>query len=139
MKRNGFSMIEVMVCLICILCLSAAIAPDFSAYSGIGKSTSTRIRIGTISTAIAQYRFEMGYYPTSLSVLKTKSGQYGPWISTQEAFQDEYGVAMKYAFNNGTNRFALWSYGTNKRNDSAVSGDGVPNAIQKDDIGFIGK
>lgn len=137
-QRNGFSMIEIIVCLICVLCLSAAIAPDFSAYSGLGKSTATKIRIGTISTAITQYRFELGQYPPSLQSLQSKNGQYGPWIAA-DMLRDEFGTSLRYVFNNNTNRFAVWSYGQNKRNDTALSGDGIPNTIQKDDIGFVGK
>ena len=87
----------------------------------------------TISTAIGQYKFEHGSFPESIDVLTKKDGQYGPYLSS-DILKDPWGNDYHFSVNTSTGRFAVWSNGHNKTNDTGSFND----SISGDDIGIMG-
>ena len=119
-RRKGFSFVEILVVLTCIVAMGtgafyvAGQAMNYSRYS------TARSDVATISTAVSQYYFEVGSMPANLNALTSKSGQYGPWL-TSDALKDPWG--NNYTFSNdATNKkFTIKSGGKSTATDDDVS------------------
>ena len=119
-RRKGFSFVEILVVLTCIVAMGtgafyvAGQAMNYSRYS------TARSDVATISTAVSQYYFESGSMPANLDALTSKSGDYGPWL-TSDTLKDPWG--NNYTFSNdATNKkFTIKSGGKSTATDDDVS------------------
>ncbi len=134
MKRKGFSLVEIMVGLGVIIALAAATFPTASAFLSLGRHSGVKTDVGALSAAVSQYVFEVGTYPPNLSALTQAVGQYGPWLSAS-SLKDQWGNDYNYSVDTANKKYAVWSNGPNKTNNS---GGGVPASFSSDDVGFIG-
>ena len=117
-RHSGFTFVEVLVVLTCIVAMGtgafyvAGQAMNYSRYS------TAKADVATISTAVSQYYFEVGSMPANLNALTSKSGQYGPWL-TSDALKDPWGNTYTFS-NDATNKkFTIKSGGksTSSGND----------------------
>ena len=79
---------------------------------------------------ISQYEMEVGSYPSSLSDLTGKKGQYGPWI--KELPKDPYKKDSNYQYQSQKDGFVVFSVGEDGSSSSSVG-----SGIKGDDIGYV--
>lgn len=132
-KKQGFTFVEILVA--CSIIIALAVGAIFlgSAILDNGRYNKAKTDTATISTAIGQYKFEHGSFPESIDVLTKKDGQYGPYLSS-DILKDPWGNDYHFSVNTSTGRFAVWSNGHNKINDTGSFND----SISGDDIGIMG-
>lgn len=98
-----------------------------------GRYNKAKTDTAAISTAVSQYKFEHDAFPGDLDKLTKKDGQYGPYLSS-DILKDPWNNDYHYSVNTSTGRFAVWSNGRNKVNDTGT----FNNSISGDDIGIMG-
>ena len=132
-KKQGFTFVEILVA--CSIIIALAVGAIFlgSAILDNGRYNKAKTDTATISTAIGQYKFELGSFPKSIDDLTKKDGQYGPYLSS-DILKDPWGNDYHFSVNTSTGRFAVWSNGHNKTNDAGSFKD----SISGDDIGIMG-
>ena len=132
-KKQGFTFVEILVA--CSIIIALAVGAIFlgSAILDNGRYNKAKTDTATISTAIGQYKFEHGSFPKSIDDLTKKDGQYGPYLSS-DILKDPWGNDYHFSVNTSTGRFAVWSNGYNKTNDTGSFKD----SISGDDIGIMG-
>lgn len=130
---KGFTLIEVLIVLGCLIALSAALYPTADNFMSLSKVNAAKNGAAAIATAINQYNFEIAQYPDNLSDLTTAQGQYGPW-TTAATLKDPWNKNYNYTFNEAERSFAVWSSGQNGRNESGAN---VSTGFSGDDIGII--
>lgn len=132
-KKQGFTFVEILVA--CSIIIALAVGAIFlgSAILDNGRYNKAKTDTATISTAIGQYKFELGSFPKSIDDLTKKDGQYGPYLSS-DILKDPWGNDYHFSVNTSTSRFAVWSNGHNKTNDTGSFKD----SISGDDIGIMG-
>lgn len=133
-KKGGFTLVEAAIVLAVIMVIGAGAIPIARNFMAIGYNSRQKADLGTIATAISQYAFEMQALPANLTILTVKNGQYGPWL-TEGALTDPWDQKYNYTFDAAERRYAVWSNGPNRVNNS---GGGIPSAFKNDDIGIIG-
>lgn len=132
-KNKGFTLVELLITLGCLIALSAAVYPTASHFMALSKSSAAKNGAAAIATAINQYKYELDQYPDSLTDLTTSYGQYGPWVSAS-TLKDPWNTDYYYVFDADAGTFAVWSGGQNGSNET---GTNVPNDFRGDDIGII--
>jgi general secretion pathway protein G len=132
-KKQGFTFVEILVA--CSIIIALAVGAIFlgSAILDNGRYNKAKTDTATISTAIGQYKFELGSFPKSIDDLTKKDGQYGHYLSS-DILKDPWGNDYHFSVNTSTSRFAVWSNGHNKTNDTGSFND----SISGDDIGIMG-
>lgn len=130
-KRNGYTMIEVMIVLVIMIALSAGIFLS-SDLSSVGRDSKNKMIVNTVASAVSQFKFETGDYPVQLNDLTTKKDIYGPYLLA-ENLKDTYGQNINYSFSVDQKFFMVWSNGKNKVSNSN-SGIGL---IAGDDVGIV--
>ena len=119
LRRKGFTFMEILVCLSCIIALGVGAFYVAGEALNYGRYSTAKADIATISTAVSQYYFEMNAMPADLSVLTSKSSQYGPWLSS-DVLKDPWGNDYTFS-NDATNKkFTIKSGGR-----SSATGDDV--------------
>lgn len=122
-RRRGFTFVELLVVLTCIIAMGtgafyvAGQAMNYSRYS------TARADVATISTAVSQYYFEVGSMPANLDALTSKSGQYGPWL-TSDVLKDPWGNSYTFTNDASNKKFTIKSGGksTGTSDDVSLSG-----------------
>lgn len=119
LRHKGFTFMEIIVCLSCIVALGVGAFYVAGEALNYGRYNAAKADVAIISTAVSQYYFEMNDMPADLNALTSKSGQYGPWLSS-DALKDPWG--NNYTFSNdATNKkFTIKSGGR-----SSATGDDV--------------
>jgi type II secretory pathway pseudopilin PulG len=147
-KRKGFSLVELILYTVAILVIIAIVIPRGDDTITASKKKSDYAQIVTISTAISQYKFEIGNYPPNQAALLTQNGVYGPWLvslptsdiwGTTNSGINGSGGASAYCYAYTANGFAVWSLGANKVNNSGGGGTTLPTAFSGDDYGVLEK
>jgi len=126
-------MVEIAIGMIVILILYAVATSGTKNALSTGQITKATTETASLCAAVSQYKYEIGSYPASLSVLTSANDVYGPWLTSVPS-SDPWGNAYHYYY--GNTSFAIWSNGPNGVNNS---GTAVPSAFSNDDIGFISK
>jgi general secretion pathway protein G len=65
MRRDGFTLIEIMVVIVVIAIIAAMVAPNVFKNVSEAKVTAARAQMETISSALEMYRLHNGRYPTT--------------------------------------------------------------------------
>ena len=132
-KKQGFTFVEILVT--CSIIIALAVGAIFlgSAILDNGRYNKAKTDTATISTAIGQYKFELGSFPKSIDDLTKKDGQYGPYLSS-DILKDPWGNDYHFSVNTSTGRFAVWSNGHKKPDDTGS----VIDSMSGDAIGFMG-
>lgn len=136
-KKRGFTFMELVFVLCIVVALAAGAFVTANSVLQNGRYNAARSDVAAVSLAVSQYHFEMGAWPTTLDVLTTANGQYGPWLDAQ-GLTDPWGNPFNYATSTNGNSFAIWSNGENRTNDSISGSVAFPTDFLSDDIGLIG-
>lgn len=72
-RRQGFTMIELLIVISIIAILAAAIIPNFIGFDTEARVAATKSNLDTLRTRITLYRAKEGVYPTSLDDLLNRS------------------------------------------------------------------
>lgn len=120
LRHKGFTFMEILVCLSCIVALGVGAFYVAGEALNYGRYNAAKADVAIISTAVSQYYFEMNDMPADLNALTSKSGQYGPWLSS-DALKDPWG--NNYTFSNdATNKkFTIKSGGRSSATSDDVS------------------
>ena len=119
-RHKGFTFVELLVVLTCIIAMGtgafyvAGQAMNYSRYS------TARADVATISTAVSQYYFEVGSMPANLDALTSKSGQYGPWL-TSDVLKDPWGNSYSFTNDTSNKKFTIKSGGQSTSTSDDVS------------------
>ena len=124
MKRNGFTLIELMLVVVIIATLAALVVPRFTGRVEQAKIAAARADIfANIATALDLYQMDNGFYPTTeqgLTALRVKpnssplpSNWNGPYIKRKpiDPWENPY-VYVSPGIHN-KNEYDLYSYGVN--------------------------
>ena len=135
-KSDAFSFIELIIVISVITVLSTGAFIILENVLDSSRHSTAENQVSSISTAIAQYKFETGLYPSSLEELTKPKGKYGPWLSDSTKLIDPWGTKLNYVKIKSTTQdnnyiSSVWSNGPNKTNDSNSE------TFSKDDIGII--
>lgn len=131
-KRLGFSpILELMIALIVLMIMSGAVYLNTDLIS-VGKDSQNKAIVNTVASAVAQFKFETGDYPSQLNDLTIKKDIYGPYLLA-ENLKDTYDQPINYSFNAEQKKFMVWSNGKNKVSNSNI-GTGT---IAGDDVGIV--
>jgi len=135
MKRNGFTLIELMLVVVIIATLAALVVPRFTGRVDQAKISAAKADIlANLSTALDLYYMDNGFYPTTeqgLSALRVQpasspvpSSWNGPYIKRNPV--DPWGNPYNYISPGirNTSEYDLFSYG---RNGIEGGGDDVVN------------
>lgn len=64
-KRRGFTLIEIMVVIVVLTILAAAVIPNLTGRTDEAKVARAQSDIANLSTALEQFKLDLGRYPTS--------------------------------------------------------------------------
>ena len=131
-KSKGFSFAEILIGCFIIIAISTGATFTSSHFMESGRYNATKSNVSAVALGVSQYKFEMGTFPPTLKALTVKSGTYGPWVH-QSVLKDTWNEDLLY-YNDG-NQFAVWSMGSNKRNESARP----LTVFGGDDIGVVAR
>ncbi len=109
--RTGFSLLELLVVVTIIGLLAALVGPRLLQKAGGTKIQTTKAQLQLLSTAVDEYRFDMGSLPTDeqgLAILLERQGDgdnaKGPFLQRATLPKDGWGNAFHYK------RDAKWEY-----------------------------
>jgi general secretion pathway protein G len=125
-KREGFTLIEILVVIVIITLLAGLVAPNVFRHVATAKSATARSQMEMLSAALDAYRLDNGRYPTTdqgLGALWTEPASephprnwHGPYTRKRVPL-DPWDDAYVYRFpgHENPNGFDLLSYGADGR------------------------
>ncbi len=119
-KRKGFSFMEILFVLCAIVAISSGAFVTGGHVLTTGKYNAAKSDVAAISTAVAQYNFEMGAMPANIAALTVAQGQYGPWLpagNLNDPWGNPYVLVIISA-----HEYAVMSCGANGANDAGYNG-----------------
>ena len=129
-KRGSIFVSEIVFAILMAIIFLSFSSFSFTGFLDVGKIKQADAETATLSGLIAQYKLEIGSYPSTLNDLKEKKGQYGPWIN--EIPKDPW-TNQNYSYSFNSNKFIVYSTGPDKSSSSSIEG------ISGDDIGHVGQ
>lgn len=131
-RKNGFTLVELLVVLAILGLLVALAAPRVMNYLGSARSDTARIQIEKLSGVLDLYRLEVGHYPTEQEGLRalvekpTQAGDWnGPYLRNSESLVDPWGAPYVYHSPGQHGEFDLYTLGA----DGKEGGDGADRDI----------
>lgn len=86
-RRQGFTLLEVMLVLLIIGALAAAVAINFTGAGERAKARTTRIGLNTIKLALLDYSSDKGGYPTTAETLNVLTPAFVEAKAIKDAWQ----------------------------------------------------
>jgi general secretion pathway protein G len=131
-RKNGFTLVELLVVLAILGLLVALAAPRVMKYLGSARTDTARIQIEKLSGVLDLYRLEIGRYPTEqegLLALVEKPPQgdnwNGPYLKNRESLIDPWGQPYGYHSPGQHGEFDLYTLGA----DGKEGGDGADKDV----------
>ncbi len=124
-KRNGFTLVELLVVMVILGLLAALVVPRYVAREKKGRVQAARVQIELLGQALDQFRLDTGRYPTTaegLNALVTNPGVPGwdgPYLKKGVPL-DPWGRPYIYISPGQHGDYDLLSYGA----DGAPGGEG---------------
>lgn len=134
-KRNGFTLIEIMVVLVIIGIIAALVAPNVMSRLGDARKTAAKSDITAIMNALKLYNLDNFRYPTSaqgLEALQSKPtvapipNNYKDGGYIDKLPLDPWGNQYQYVNPGKHGEIDVYSFGANGPNSD---GDNSPNVI----------
>lgn len=126
-RRNGFTLLELLVVLAILGLLAAIAVPPLMHYLGQSKTQTARLQIQALSQSLDLFRLDVGRYPTQpegLQALVTKPADVddwdGPYVKRKESLIDPWGHPYHYRIPGQHGAYDLYSLGA----DNAEGGTG---------------
>lgn len=89
MKKNGFSLLEMMLVVGIILILATIGVPKFTNASKTAKIAKIQADLHVISNAAAMYEIDNGSYPTTVAELATKNANGDVYLQAEPKLPDD--------------------------------------------------
>ena len=133
-RDDGYTLTEMLV-VIGIICLIAAVlTPSLLDQMARARYKSAELQLETTSSAVEQFRSDVGRYPTEaegLQALLTEpaagaQGWVGPYLRGRKNLNDPWGRPIRYAPDAPTRTFSVESYGQ----DGKPGGSGVNHDLR---------
>ncbi|MFC3033079.1 type II secretion system major pseudopilin GspG [Pseudoalteromonas fenneropenaei] len=121
-KKEGFSLVELLIVLIILGLLGSLVAPKLFSKVSSSKTKTALAQMQMLETAIDTYRLDMGNVPSNLELLvrSAAAGWDGPYLP-KDVPLDPWGNPYNYIVPGEDGRpFKLFSYGL----DGQVGGEG---------------
>lgn len=134
-RKNGFTLLELLVVVVIIGLLAAIVGPRYFAQLSKSERKTTRAQIEAIAKALDSYRIDNGGYPSTeqgLMALTTAPAEASHWQGPymQKAVpSDPWGRPYYYQFPGQKGEFDLLSYGK----DGSPGGEGDAADISYND------
>lgn len=103
-RKDGFSLVELLVVLAIIALIAGVVGPQVLKYLGGAKVTTTQTQMTNIASALELYYLDSGSYPPAeaglgaLSVPPTGAGTWsGPYLKSSGQLKDGWGNAFIYS------------------------------------------
>lgn len=127
-KRSlGFTLIELLVVLVILGLLAGLVGPRVMKYLGSANTDTARLQVENLSSALDQYRLEVGRYPTTAEGLQALIDPppdaprwNGPYLKKNVVPKDPWGNDYQYRAPGEHGSFDLYSLGA----DNAEGGTG---------------
>lgn len=121
-KRNGFSLIELLVVLAILGILAAVVAPRVLKHVGTAKSGAARLQIQDISAAIDLYYLEVESFPTTeqglLALVQAPEGVdnwNGPYLKKKKLPKDPWHRDYHYKSPGENGPYDLYTFGLDNK------------------------
>lgn len=108
-KLQGFIVWQMVLGVVMLVILMAACIVNAPSFLTLGRHDKALNDTASLCGLISQYEMEVGSYPSSLSDLTGKKGQYGPWIT--ELPKDPYKKNSNYQYQSQKDGFVVFSVG----------------------------
>ena len=118
--HKGFSFMEVLFVLCAIVAISSGAFVVGGHVLTTGKYNAAKTDVAAISMAVAQYKFEIGSMPSSLTALTVAQGQYGPWLPSGD-LEDPWGNDYSLVIVNN-HEYVVMSNGADGANNKGYEG-----------------
>ena len=115
--KRGFTLIELMVVLLILGLLAALVAPKVLNRLGQSKQKIAKTQIEMLSSALDQFKLDVGRYPTTEEGLKALienpgvQGWNGPYLKKKKIPKDPWGRPYIYKCPGEHGEFDLYSLG----------------------------
>lgn len=129
-KLHGFILWQMLLGVLMLVILVGAAVANAPSFLTLGRHDKALNDTSSLCGLISQYEMETGSYPSNLSALTKKQGQYGPWIKDLPEDPYKKGSSYQYQFQKNTG-FVVFSVGEDGASSSSVS-----SGIKGDDIGY---
>jgi len=139
-RRQGFTLIEIMLVVVIIGILAAVIGPKLSGKTGAARIKATQTSINGLATALGMFEIQAGRFPTTdegLNALVEKPADLsdeewdGPYLKEARAPKDAFGEDFIYRSPGELNAdYDIVSKGTDKREGTD---DDITNAPKSDE------
>ena len=111
--RNGFSLLEMLICVSLVLIFASFAVPRFSSATKTAQEAKVQADIRTISNAAALYEIDHGVFPASIDDLVTKDSDGKQYLQFKPLTPDkgEYQIAffVRCGVGPGREGLSLWS------------------------------
>jgi len=117
MKRQCFSLMELMIVLLILGMLAALITPNLMKKAEKAKHNSAKIQIKLLGNAVKDYYLDMDEYPDSLDDLIKDPNDpkwTGPYLDPPQIPKDPWNEPYHYDYPGQHGAFDIYSYGADK-------------------------
>ena len=121
-KKQGFTLLELLVVLGIIAMLAGIVGPQVMKHMGAAKIKAAKVQIEDISTALDMYKLDIGSYPTNQQGLialiekPADSKQWnGPYLRKEKVPVDPWQQEYHYQQPGQHGKFDLYSYGADDK------------------------
>lgn len=122
-KRNGFTLVEIMIVLLIIGIISSVLIPNYSSIQGKSKESAVKSVCRTLQVALESYNLTTGTYPSNslsieeLSILLTNANclsktPQNPFTNQHYTNSDTSGK-ITYTYNSAEQSYTIHGFGTN--------------------------
>ncbi|SIO20693.1 general secretion pathway protein G [Parasphingorhabdus marina DSM 22363] len=102
-KRNGFTLMEMLVVLVVIGLIAAVAIPQITNLLGSAKTKAAKVQLDTLSASLRHYELDTGAFPTSeqgievlWSMTDPDPAWNGPYVRQERQLKDPWGFDFVY-------------------------------------------
>ena len=121
-RREGFTLLELMVVLMILALLATIAAPRVTQYLRKAKVQTAKIQVDALSAAVDSFHLDLGRFPTSdegLKVLLDRPNEGtnwdGPYLKKRDSLTDPWGNPYLYRIPGRHGDYDIYSLGSDNR------------------------
>ncbi len=130
-RGRGFTIVEIIVVVICIAILAALIAPKFFGQVGKTRHAVAQQKLAVIEQAVEKFYYDYGRFPAALDELANKPAdieddKWDPMLKAKD-LTDPWGRAFEYQCPGQHGRFDLYTLGADGQEGGTGENEDVHN------------